>query len=132
MIRFLLDFENAITLYIVIFHQIVKEKMKRVSKQLQESIATVQKAVDYTERKCMVTVSGLPPIHLHRLLGAIHNLQSEVRRLKAGDFTEDEFQNLCHKMNENNGPQKFCDGCEAYQQKLFGWSPITELKKKCE
>jgi hypothetical protein len=59
------------------------------------------------------------------------DLAKEITRLKAGDFSEEEFQNLCHKFQDTD-KQRFCDGCEAYQIKLFGSSPITELKKDGE
>lgn len=49
-------------------------------------------------------------------------LFAEVERLKAGDFTEEEFQNLCH----NSSPDDRCRfeaGCREYQDKLFGPKP---------
>lgn len=55
--------------------------------------------------------------------------QAECDRLKAGQFTDDEFQTLCHLLPaEKYKPEDFCDGCEAYQVKLFGWSPIAQLR----
>lgn len=51
--------------------------------------------------------------------GLVGVLLAEIDRLKAGDFTEDEFQNLCHKF----GPDDRCRfeaGCREYQDKLFG------------
>lgn len=59
------------------------------------------------------------------------DLRREIERLKAGDFTPEEFQALCHNLHlkdEPITPQAFCDGCESYQVKLFGESPITSLK----
>lgn len=52
-----------------------------------------------------------------------------MARLKRGDFTPQEFQDLCHKFQEADR-QIFCDGCENYQITLFGSSPITELKTR--
>ena len=49
----------------------------------------------------------------------IDELQAEVSRLKAGTFTEEEFQNLCHTFSEDDAC-RFRAGCEAYQKKLFG------------
>lgn len=46
-------------------------------------------------------------------------LQSEIDRLKSGDFTEQEFQNLCHKFSEED-EKRFKAGCLEYQNKLFG------------
>jgi hypothetical protein len=48
-------------------------------------------------------------------------LLSEIDRLKCGDFTEDEFQMLCHNLSEDD-KDRFFKGCEEYQRKLFGVS----------
>jgi hypothetical protein len=45
----------------------------------------------------------------------------EVERLKRGDFTPEEFQNLCHNLSEDD-KEKFVEGCREYQKKLFGES----------
>jgi hypothetical protein len=49
-------------------------------------------------------------------------LQTEVARLKRGDFTPAEFQNLCHNRHEREGCtfEDFCTGCTEYQRRLFG------------
>jgi len=52
-----------------------------------------------------------------------------IERLLAGDFTEDEFQNLCH----NIPPKRLCDfadGCDSYQRQLFGGWCRTDLLHK--
>lgn len=41
----------------------------------------------------------------------------EIARLRRGDFTEEEFQNLCHKFQDAER-ERFCNGCEAYQFRL--------------
>lgn len=46
-------------------------------------------------------------------------LHAEIKRLKAGKFTEEEFQNLCHNFDEKDR-ERFVKGCEDYQRKLFG------------
>ena len=46
-------------------------------------------------------------------------LFAEIDRLKRGDFTEEEFQNLCHNFSEDDAC-RFRQECEAYQTKLFG------------
>ena len=46
-------------------------------------------------------------------------LIAENDRLKRGDFTEEEFQNLCHNFSEDDAC-RFRKGCEQYQEKLFG------------
>lgn len=49
----------------------------------------------------------------------IARLCAESDRLKAGRFTPEEFQNLCHHLDENDR-EAFCKGCAEYQEKLFG------------
>jgi Tfp pilus assembly protein PilO len=46
-------------------------------------------------------------------------MKAEVERLKRGDFTEEEFHNLCHNLSEDD-EQRFKQGCSDYQKKLFG------------
>ncbi len=49
---------------------------------------------------------------------------AEIRRLKEGNFSEEEFQNLCHGFDESDA-DRFALGCREYQRKLFGrcaWS----------
>ena len=63
----------------------------------------------------------------HGVFGAVYGclacqceaLAAEVERLKRGDFTEEEFQNLCHNFSEDD-VCRFKQGCEEYQRKLFG------------
>lgn len=50
---------------------------------------------------------------------AILKLREENERLKRGDFTEEEFQNLCHNFKSEDRT-RFVAGCTAYQEKLFG------------
>lgn len=57
------------------------------------------------------------------------DLRAEIARLKAGRFTPEEFQNLCHNKDELACTEReFCDGCEEYQKKLFGRSQIADLR----
>ena len=49
----------------------------------------------------------------------VYCLREEVERLKSGNFTEEEFQNLCHNMTTDD-LCRFRKGCEEYQRKLFG------------
>jgi hypothetical protein len=49
----------------------------------------------------------------------IARLEGEIDRLKRGDFTEDEFQSLCHNFSADDR-ERFKKGCEDYQRKLFG------------
>ncbi len=43
---------------------------------------------------------------------------AEIERLLRGEFTEEEFQNLCHNFSEDD-ESRFKEGCKAYQDKLF-------------
>lgn len=45
--------------------------------------------------------------------------KAEIARLKRGDFTEREFQDLCHHFGPDDAA-RFKQGCEDYQRKLFG------------
>lgn len=67
-------------------------------------------------------------MHHNSCAGVIQALRDEVARLKRGDFTAEEFQNLCHNLPEDCTSEAFCNGCEEYQKKLFGESPITALR----
>lgn len=49
----------------------------------------------------------------------IDQLKATIVRLKRGDFTPDELQNLCHNLDETD-KEAFCKGCTEYQKKLFG------------
>jgi hypothetical protein len=57
-------------------------------------------------------------------------VEAQLARYKRGEFTDEEFQELCHNLHTKRpcGPTDFCNGCEDYQIKLFGRSPITELR----
>lgn len=51
-------------------------------------------------------------------------LKQEIARLKQGDFSEEEFHNLCHNFDESDA-DRFAQGCRDYQKLLFGsfaWS----------
>lgn len=52
-----------------------------------------------------------------RMMMATQN--DEILRLKAGKFTEEELQNLCHEQGEDC-PERFAQGCVDYNRKLFG------------
>lgn len=44
---------------------------------------------------------------------------TELKRLREGDFTEDEIHNFCHNLKGVTARQ-FADGCASYQEKLYG------------
>lgn len=54
----------------------------------------------------------------------IAELTSEIQRLKSGDFTEEEFQHLCHCIPESDR-ERFFQGCLDYQRQILG-SAITD------
>lgn len=63
-------------------------------------------------------------LYLHGMLGPyngkmIELLIKEVERLRKGDFTEEEFQNLCHNFSTEDAC-RFKQGCIEYQKQLFG------------
>ena len=55
-------------------------------------------------------------------LGKIEELNKEIERLKSGNFTDKEFQDLCHTQQVQDGYTSFVNGCNEYQNKLFGKS----------
>lgn len=66
-------------------------------------------------------------LQIHELQCRVHALELEVQRLLRGDFTPEEFQNLCHHRNEKPGctREEFEAGCREYQRRLFGATPTT-------
>jgi hypothetical protein len=81
--------------------------------------------------------------YLKTLTGAlkaiIKDQQEEINRLKEGNFTKEEFQNLCHNKSVQEGFNRFRQGCLEYQKKLFGafpcfcgeWWPMNETCPDC-
>ena len=59
------------------------------------------------------------------LLERIAVLEAENTRLKKGNFTPDEMQNLCHNLTTTDA-QTFATGCTEYQCKLFGCAPVSD------
>lgn len=57
--------------------------------------------------------------------GKLEAAEAEIARLKRGDFTPEEFQNLCHNRHESPGCTRadFEAGCVQFQEKLFGPAP---------
>lgn len=56
------------------------------------------------------------------LLKTIRDLEAEIGRLKRGDLTPEEVQNLCHNLHEKGTVTRveFEHGCYLFQEKLFG------------
>jgi hypothetical protein len=58
----------------------------------------------------------------------IERLEAEVKRLKAGNFTPEEFQVLCHNLHERGTPctrAEFDHGCKKFQDLLFGPEDVS-------
>ena len=59
-------------------------------------------------------------------------LEHEITRLKKGDFTPEELQNLCHNLAEDKEKKcEFFKGCCEYQKELFGSSAVDEEMERC-
>ena len=52
---------------------------------------------------------------------------AEIARLKAGNFTDEEFHNLCHNLPEDKR-EEFFKGCAEFQRKLFGVADVDRFK----
>jgi hypothetical protein len=68
----------------------------------------------------------------------VATLIEEVKRLKAGRFTEVEIHEICHNLHWTVDAQAFADGCAEEQRKLYGCAPdrdivatLTEALEKC-
>lgn len=72
---------------------------------------------------------------LNGVMNSLATSQREVERLRAGSFTPQEFQNLCHNFDEKDR-EVFVAGCIEYQKKLFGESatplPSTRIRAAAE
>ncbi len=92
----------------------LKAEIERLNKLLAVSSSEVIAAVEKIANKITEDVQG----DNVRLL-------ETVARLKRGDFTPDEFQNLCHHRDEKPGCTQadFDRGCREYQANLFGCGP---------
>ena len=98
------------------YQELLKVELKLLSQQ-QCAFCNKRFAADEAEiRLCVSCLSNqLTPEE-------VQELHKEITRLKRGDFTPDEFQGLCHHLDERLGitREEFCHGCEEYQEKLFG------------
>jgi hypothetical protein len=54
----------------------------------------------------------------------------EIARLREGNFTPEEFQNICHNLPPSCGPAEFRRGCRDYQRRLFGPEAVTALERE--
>ena len=61
----------------------------------------------------------------------VRRLAFQLDRLKAGAFTPEELQGLCHSglAEDDQRFEAFCDGCSEYQRKLFGRSREDSMRQ---
>lgn len=65
-------------------------------------------------------IAMMAPHHKERVGGRLLlEAAAEIERLLRGEFSEVEFQGLCHNFSEDDA-DRFREGCKAYQSKLFG------------
>lgn len=85
---------------------------------------------------------GAHPVshRIYTVCWMLYNLDPEIKRLKSGQFTPVELNNLCHNLHHGKIPcnrEQFNQGCIAFQDMLYG--PSQEgamllgqlLKKHC-
>jgi len=65
-------------------------------------------------------IAKFDPTTCAELVRRLMSAEAEVTRLRRGEFTPQEFQDLCHNKSVQDGFEAFADGCETYQEKLFG------------
>lgn len=64
---------------------------------------------------------------------SFQQLRSENARLRSGNFTEGELQNLCHELGrseKHDDRQAFFDGCARYQKQLFGEADREQYQRQ--
>lgn len=61
--------------------------------------------------------------------GEAKMMNATIARLRKGDFTPQELQDLCHGLDDNKY-KAFADGCAEYQRKVFGKCDRDELQAK--
>jgi hypothetical protein len=75
---------------------------------------------EYVDYEWQLTASDRRPVNTAGLENPIASALKEIERLREGNFTPEEFQNLCHSKTVQEGFEAFARGCQDYQQKLFG------------
>jgi hypothetical protein len=95
-----------------------KPSVEDMSLDLDKSVVTIHAAGWHFQSDNIGWLAGTALVAIHRARFA----EAEVERLKRGDFTEEEFQSLCHNLAADDR-DRFRRGCEEYQKKLFGCQP---------
>lgn len=110
------------------------EQLETENKRLEEELSSSDEClIMVAERlqaygcKCGPTAhKATPPMCYDDWITCVVNskteaLRAEVERLKAGHFTVEEVQDLCHGLQECD-VGRFRRGFEEYQEKLFGFT----------
>lgn len=58
----------------------------------------------------------------------VEALKTEISRLKEGNFTPEELQNLCHNLKTDK-LEEFRAGCRSYQCQLFGLDAVVRAEQ---
>lgn len=93
------------------------ESYKKASERWAAAVNSVKDQLALERREC-----ERQSWEIGKLLETVGAMAEENQRLKRGDFTPEEFQNLCHHRDEKPGctQTNFEIGCTKYQRKLFG------------
>lgn len=125
-------------------NMMTKEELERVE-QVAGDIRMVRKLLDhirYLQQLCsyaldrinaqseLLTKMAEKKMMVSEEEDLINFLKAEIERLKNGQFTEEELQNLCHNLTPRN-ECAFKLGCEKYQRELFGKGAIEEEMERC-
>ena len=89
-------------------HEIVIERLENLLKRREAQLVHVY---DWRFEK---------ELELNELKHQLAETKTEVKRLKLGDFTEEEFHTVCHNLSEDD-EQRFIQGRSDYQKRLFGY-----------
>lgn len=111
------ELESAVKLSEV-GHLNVLQIVKKMA-ALHEENTTLREQLAESSRRHLADILSLQR-ERREALDRLAQVEQERERLLRGEFTTEEFQNLCHNTDVQAGFDAFADGCEAYQQKLFG------------
>lgn len=75
------------------------------------------------------TIEGLT-YQLTEALAENDRLSAEVDRLKAGKWTKEEINDICHNLHGTVNAEKFAAACAEEQRKIYGCAPEEDARKK--